>query len=201
MQSLSDPPIRDPARPRRRHHINRRDWVLEALRAGKTQAEIATALRITRERVRQIAKEALDGLRVEPLREHNHLQIARLRPALRTAGDAVVLGEVNAIYPLLKILDKLDAYQASSSRFYVPNEDEELSAGVKMFLDKIQMIKEHYNRLGLVEQVQTLAQAYALSELEREQREAQEKAAGVKAAEPGSPPPKGEKPNFECVSD
>ena len=193
MQPLPNAPTRDPARPRQKFYIDRRHWVLEALREGKTHREIGSKLRLTPERVRQIAKEALEGYRVEPTRDHSHLQIARLRPALRTAADAVVRGDVKAIYALVKILEKLDAYQAKIVEFDVPAEDPEAAAAsVKMFNDKIKMIKEHYNRIGLVEQVQTLAQAYALAELEKEHAEAQakaeEQAAEAQAATPPSDP-------------
>ncbi len=183
MQPLPNAPTRDPARPRQKFYIDRREWVLEALREGKTHREIGSKLRLTVERVRQIAKEALEGYRVEPTRDHSHLQIARLRPALRTAADAVVRGDVKAVYPLVKILEKLDAYQAKVVKLDVPAEDPEARASVKMFNDKIQMIKEHYNRMGLVEQVQTLAQAYALAELEKEHMEAKAKAAEAEAEE------------------
>jgi hypothetical protein len=174
-------PAPTPARPRRKHPIRRADWVLEALRAGRTHGEIAKTLHVKRDRVRLLAKEALDGHRVEPVREHNHIQIARLRPALQAASDAVACGEVRAIYPLLKVLEKLDTYQERTLKLDVPSEDAETREGIKMFMEKIQMIKDHYHKLGLVEQVQTLAQAYALSEAVQERRQAQAAAAASEA--------------------
>lgn len=149
---------------------SRRAWVIEALKEGQTHPEIAAALGISRERVRQIAKEALAGHSVEPEREHVHVQIARLTPALKTARAAVAEGNVAAITPLLRILDKLDAYQARVMKLDIPALDAEAAATRREFTQKLERIQAEFRAIGLADQVQTLAETYAATQVLAEGR-------------------------------
>ena len=162
-EAFDDPPDVQPLRST--IATRRRAWVIEALKSGRTHPDIAEALGITRERVRQIAKEALEGHRVEPPREHTHLQIARLTPALTLASEGVARGDMAAIGPLLKILDRLDAYQARVMTLDIPSQDPNAAIARQAFMEKMERAKNYYRSIGLSDEVQTLAEAYALTEV------------------------------------
>ena len=61
---------------------------------------------LTAERIRQIVREAFEKRLLD-----SPLQLARLQPAMRIAAEAVADGDVTAIAPLMKVLDRLDRYQ------------------------------------------------------------------------------------------
>ncbi len=67
--------------------------------------------------------------------DHAHLQLERLMPALRLAGESVVRGDLKAIAPLIKVIDRLDKHQATvvAKHYYGPEERERL-------LDKINRV-------------------------------------------------------------
>ena len=69
---------------------------------------------MTAERIRQIVREALEKRLLDEETDHAKLQLARLQPAMRIAGEAVADGHINAINPLLKVLDRLDRYQRTA---------------------------------------------------------------------------------------
>ena len=56
----------------------------------------------------------LRGASLDEATDHAKLQLARLQPAMRIAGAAVERGDVAAIAPLLKVLDRLDRYQRAA---------------------------------------------------------------------------------------
>jgi hypothetical protein len=84
------------------------------LREGWAYDDIAREHEISTERVRQIVAKELEKVKNDDVTKHAKLQLARLQPALRLAGEAVADGHVNAIPPLLKVLDRLDRYQKSA---------------------------------------------------------------------------------------
>ncbi len=75
------------------------------------EAATRAAKRGTAERVRQIVRKALEKRIIDEGAEHAKLQLARLQPAMRLAGEAIAEGDVTAIAPLMKVLDRLDRYQ------------------------------------------------------------------------------------------
>ena len=89
----------------------RRTRILERLRQGFGYDEVAREERLTERRVRQIVKEYLDEREALEGRTHAHLQIDRLGNAMRVAGEALARGDIRAIAPLVKVLDRLDHYQ------------------------------------------------------------------------------------------
>src|SRR5882724_5513579 len=97
----------------------RRVRILASLQEGWSYDKIAVAEGLTRERIRQIVVELLEQREVDPPREHAILQSARLDGALRLAVEKVADGELNAIYPLLKVLERLDKYQGAAAAFGV----------------------------------------------------------------------------------
>ena len=109
--------------------------IFARLREGWAYDEIAREERLSAERVRQIVSAVLGKRVIERGEDHAQLQLVRLMPALRLAGEAVGRGELRAIAPLIKVIDRLDKHQATvvSKFYYGPEERERL-------LDKINRI-------------------------------------------------------------
>ena len=94
--------------------------IFERLREGWAYDEIASAERLSAERIRQIVTEALAHRVVDTGEDHAQLQIERLRPALKLACDSVKAGELRAIGPLIKVIDRLDRHHAGVVRTSIP---------------------------------------------------------------------------------
>jgi len=92
----------------------RRKRIFARLREGWAYDEIAREEGITARRARQIVSEVLRRREVDDGSDHALLQLSRLAPALRAAGEAVGQGNVKAIAPLIKVLDRLDRYQKAA---------------------------------------------------------------------------------------
>jgi ABC-type Fe3+-citrate transport system substrate-binding protein len=90
----------------------RRFRIMGLVQAGVSYEAIARQEQITGERVRQIVRKSLETQSGETRPDPNLLQIARLEPALRLASMGVVNGDLKAIAPLLRVLERLDKYGA-----------------------------------------------------------------------------------------
>ena len=101
----------------------RRARIFGRLREGWAYDEIASEERLTPERVRQIVREALERRLPDEDTDHAKLQLSRLQPAMRVAAQAVEEGDVTAIAPLLKVLDRLDRYQRTAKVNQVYDDD------------------------------------------------------------------------------
>ena len=82
--------------------VLRRGRIFARLREGWDYDEIAAQERLTAERVRQIVRQALEKRIIDESAEHAKLQLARLQPAMRLAGEAIADGDVTAIAPLME---------------------------------------------------------------------------------------------------
>ncbi len=100
------------ARPAARDRELRRVRILALVQAGWSYAAIAREEALSRERVRQIVAQALEAGEGETKLVHAQVQIARLEPALRLAARGVADGDIRAIDRLLRVLDRLDRYNA-----------------------------------------------------------------------------------------
>jgi hypothetical protein len=89
--------------------------IFARLQEGWSYEEIGRQEGVTSERIRQIVKQALEKREVEAGRDHALLQLARLGPALRLAAEEVAKGEVSAIAPLLRVLERLDKYHGAGA--------------------------------------------------------------------------------------
>ena len=70
--------------------------------------------------------------------------VARLQPAMRLAGEAIAEGDVTAIAPLMKVLDRLDRYQRVAKAVQVYDDE----ARAKL-MDKINRVAaNHGGRRG-----------------------------------------------------
>src|SRR5271165_2251615 len=103
--------------------VLRRGRIFAWLREGWASDEIAAQERLTAERVRQIVRQALEKRIIDEGAEHAKLQLARLQPAMRLAGEAIAEGDVTAIAPLMKVLDRLDRYQRAAKAVQVYDDE------------------------------------------------------------------------------
>src|SRR5580692_6164474 len=135
-----------PARRRRPNaygKMQRRKRIFARLREGLSYDEIAAEESLSATRIRQIVSEVLQKRAVDSGADHAKLQLDRLAPALQLAAEAIAAGDISAIAPYLKALDRLDRYQtvASANQVY----DDEAR---KKLMDKINRLA---NNLGIDE--------------------------------------------------
>jgi predicted transcriptional regulator len=93
----------------------RRRRVFARLREGFTYEEIANEEGVTIARIRQIVSAELQQRSVDSGADHAKLQLERLASVMQLAAKAVAAGDVTAITPYLKMLDRLDRYQTVAS--------------------------------------------------------------------------------------
>jgi len=114
--------------PRRRLNIlgraARTKRIFARMREGWAYDEIARDEGLSAERVRQIVAEVLGKRVIDRGPHHAHLQLERLMPALRLAGEAIGRGDIRAIAPLIKVIDRMDRHQETvvAKHYYGPEE-------------------------------------------------------------------------------
>jgi hypothetical protein len=91
--------------------VFRRRRIFASLREGFTYDEIAAEEGVSKSRIRQIVSEELQKRAVDSGADHAKLQLDRLAPAVQLAAEAIAAGDISAINPYLKALDRLDRYQ------------------------------------------------------------------------------------------
>ena len=116
----------------------RRRRIFARLREGFTYDEIAADEGVSTSRVRQIVSQELQQRAVDTGAEHAKLQLDRLAPAIQLAAEGIAAGDISAITPYLKALDRLDRYQtvASANQVY----DDEAR---KKLMDKVNRLAEN----------------------------------------------------------
>ena len=111
-----------PARRRLGAHgmIFRRRRVFARLREGWTYEEIANEEGVSSSRIRQIVSQEPQQRAVDSGADHAKLQLDRLAPAVQLGAEAIAAGDISAINPYLKALDRLDRYQtvATANQVY-----------------------------------------------------------------------------------
>jgi hypothetical protein len=117
----------------------RRRRIFASLREGFTYDEIAADEGVSPSRIRQIVSKELQQRGVDSGAEHAKLQLDRLAPAIQLAAEAIAGGDVSAITPYLKALDRLDRYQtvATANQVY----DDEAR---KKLMDKINRMAANF---------------------------------------------------------
>ena len=88
--------------------VLRRQRIFARLREGLSYEEIAAEDGVGLRRIRQIVSEVLQKRAVDSGAEHAKLQLDRLAPAVQLGAEAIAAGDVSAISPYLKALDRLD---------------------------------------------------------------------------------------------
>jgi DNA polymerase II large subunit len=118
----------------------RRKRIFAKLREGWAYDEIAREERVSPERIRQIVSEVLGKRVIDRGADHAHLQLERLMPALRLAGEAIGRGELKAVAPLIKVIDRLDKHQNTvvSKYEYGPEERQRLMDKINRLADNLQ---------------------------------------------------------------
>jgi Sigma-70, region 4 len=91
--------------------VLRRRRIFARLREGFSYEEIANEEGVSGERIRQIVSEVLQKRSVDSGADHAKLQLDRLAPVMQLAAEAIAAGDVTAITPYLRVLDRLDRYQ------------------------------------------------------------------------------------------
>ena len=102
--------------------------IFARMREGWAYDEIARDEGVSAERVRQIVAEVLGKRVMDRGPHHAHLQLERLMPALRLAGEAIARGDIRAIAPLIKVIDRMDKHQETvvAKQYYGPEERQRL---------------------------------------------------------------------------
>ena len=101
-----------PARPRLNPYTKalRRERIFSRLRLGWPYAEIAREERVSERRVRKIVSDAVRRQAVDDAPDHALLQLVRIEGAQALAAEAIDAGDLQAIAPYLKVLERLDLY-------------------------------------------------------------------------------------------
>ena len=115
--------------------VQRRKRIFARLREGASYEEIAGDEGVSPERIRQIVSEVLQKRSVDSGADHAKLQLHRLLPAMQLGAEAIAAGDVTAIAPYLKVLDRLDRYQSVAGAHQVYDDEAR-----KKLMDKINRI-------------------------------------------------------------
>ena len=142
---------------------------------GLPYEEIADEEGLSLSRTWQIASQELQQRSVDSGADHAKLQLERLASVMQLAAEAVAAGDVTAITPYLKVLDRLDRYQtvATANQVY----DGEAR---KKLMDKINRMAANFG----VDEVMAAARAHLIKIGEIPDDEPGE-AEGQGAGEPG----------------
>ena len=122
----------------------RRQRIFRRLREGWAYDEIAREERVSPERIRQIVSEVLGKRVIDRGADHAHLQLERLMPALRLVGEAIGRGELKAVAPLIKVIDRLDKHQETvvAKYSYGPEERQRLLDKVNRLVANLQPARD-----------------------------------------------------------
>jgi hypothetical protein len=139
--------MQQPPEPRRRLNVltkaELRQRIFARLREGWAYDEIAREERVSAERIRQIVAEVLGKRVIDRGVDHAHLQLERLMPALRIVGEAIGRGELKAVAPLIKVIDRLDKHQERVVAKYDYGPEER-----KRLLDKVNRLVDNLTARG-----------------------------------------------------
>jgi len=99
---------------------SRRERIFDRLRQGWSYETIGAAERLSEKHVRKIVGKCLRKREVDETTENALLQLIRLQPAMQLTAEAVANGDLKAVAPLLRVLDRYDRYQpaARASQVY-----------------------------------------------------------------------------------
>jgi hypothetical protein len=137
--------------------VLRRQRIFARLREGLGYEEIAAEEGVSLRRIRQIVSEVLQKRAVDSGADHAKLQLERLAPAMQLAADAISAGDVTAIAPYLKVLDRLDRYQsvAVANQTYDEDARRKLLAKINRMAENLGIdeafaaaVREHLIKIG-----------------------------------------------------
>ena len=90
-------------------------------------------------RIRQIVSQELQQRAVDSGADHAKLHLERLASVMQLAAEAVAAGDIRAITPYLKVLDRLDRYQTVAGAHQVYDDEAR-----KKLMDKINRMAANY---------------------------------------------------------
>ncbi len=129
-------------KPRRRLNIlartARTQRIFRRLREGWAYDEIAKEEHLSAERVRQIVAQVLERRVIDRREDRSHIQLERLRPALKLAGEAIAHGDLRAIGPLIRLVDRLDKHEGRIAKPFAYTESHR-----QRLLDKLNQMAEN----------------------------------------------------------
>ena len=99
-------------RPTRFTRAARAARIIKQVRDGFAYADVAREENISVRRVQQIVAEAIKRREADEGATHANLQLDRLGYATRVACERLAQAHVKAIAPFVKVIDRLDRYQA-----------------------------------------------------------------------------------------
>ena len=85
--------------------------IMKQVRDGFAYVDVAREEKITVRRVHEIVAEAIKRREADEGATHANLQLDRLGYAMRVACEKLAEGDVKAIAPFVKVIDRLDRYQ------------------------------------------------------------------------------------------
>ncbi len=100
--------------------MRRNEWrqsCFELVSAGHSYTEVAKQLMVSERTVRRDVARVIDERRLDAPERYIHMQVDRLRRALRTADGRVERGDMNAVTPLIKLIGALDRYHGLDARY------------------------------------------------------------------------------------
>ena len=102
---------------RKKARIEWRQSCFELVSAGHSYAEVAQHLMVSERTVRRDVARVIDERRLDAPERYIHMQVDRLRRAMRTADSCVERGDMKAVAPLIKLIGALDRYHGLDARF------------------------------------------------------------------------------------
>ncbi len=112
--------------------------MLDCLREGWGYRDVASVEGLSERRVRQIVAGHVKRSAPVDADAHAALQIERLGFAVKVAGEALAKGDIRAIAPFIKAIDRLDAYQTRAPKAAPPQPSREPDAlVVKALVDRV----------------------------------------------------------------
>jgi hypothetical protein len=94
----------------------RRERIFARLRLGWSYEKVALEEGVSERRIRQIVADVVRREELDDPTDHALLQIMRLEGAQAVAAEAVDAGDLRAIGPLLKVLERIDRYHKTGAR-------------------------------------------------------------------------------------
>jgi hypothetical protein len=94
---------------------------------------------VSTSRIRQIVSQELQQRAVDSGAEPAKLQLDRLAPAIQLGAEGIAAGDISAITPYLKALDRLDRYQTVASANQVSDDEAR-----KKLMDKVNRLAEKH---------------------------------------------------------
>ncbi len=112
--------------------------MLDCLSEGWGYRDVASVEGLSERRVRQIVAGHVKRSAPVDADAHAALQIERLGFAVKVAGEALAKGDIRAIAPFIKAIDRLDAYQTRAPKAAPPPRSREADAlVVKALVDRL----------------------------------------------------------------